>query len=94
MTKVNDALLGQYYTHEFPVMMSKTPPKVRWSIRPIGFDNEYVIAHVLGKSEDEIKHLYECGALGKWADLPTRRPPPDWDGKAGLIPVREHEGEE
>jgi len=84
MTEVDDALLGQYLDHEFPVMMSKTPPKVKWSIRPVGFDNEYVMAHVLGKTEDEIKQLYECGALGKWADVPTRRPPSGWDGKAGL----------
>jgi crotonobetainyl-CoA:carnitine CoA-transferase CaiB-like acyl-CoA transferase len=84
MTEVDDALLGQYLDHEFPVMMSKSPPKVEWSVRPVGFDNEYVMEHVLGKSEDEIKQLYECGALGKWADVPTRRPPPSWDGKAGL----------
>jgi crotonobetainyl-CoA:carnitine CoA-transferase CaiB-like acyl-CoA transferase len=84
MTEVNDALLGQYLDHEFPVMMSQSPPKVEWGVRPVGFDNEYVMTHVLGKSEDEIKRLYECGALGKWADVPTRRPPPGWDGKAGL----------
>ncbi len=70
-------------------MMSKTPPRVRWSIRPVGFDNEYVMTHILGKSEDEIRQLYECGALGKWADVRGRRPPPDWDGKAGLIMARD-----
>jgi len=89
MTEVDDALLGHYLDHEFPVMMSKTPPKVRWSSRPVGFDNEYIMAHVLGKSEDEIKQLYECGALGKWADVPARRPPSGWDGKAGLRLIRD-----
>lgn len=84
MTEVNDPMLGKYFDHEFPVMMSKTPPKVKWGCRPVGFDNEYVLKHTLGKSEDEIKKLYDCGALGKWADVPTRRPPSNWDGKAGL----------
>jgi crotonobetainyl-CoA:carnitine CoA-transferase CaiB-like acyl-CoA transferase len=84
ITEVDDPLLGQYRTHEFPVMMSKTPPKVEWSVRPVGFDNEYVMEHFLGKSDDEIRQLYECGALGKWADVPSRRPPPGWDGRAGL----------
>jgi len=84
MTEVNDPMLGKYFDHEFPVMMSKTPPKVKWGCRPVGFDNEYVLKHTLGKSEDDIKKLYECGALGKWADMPTRRPPSNWDGKAGL----------
>jgi crotonobetainyl-CoA:carnitine CoA-transferase CaiB-like acyl-CoA transferase len=84
MTDVDDPLLGHYLDHEFPVMMSKSPPKVEWACRPVGFDNEYIMEHFLGKSEDEIRHLYECGALGKWADVPTRRPPPGWDGKSGL----------
>lgn len=84
MTEVDDPLLGQYLDHEFPVAMSRTPPKVEWSSRPVGFDNEHIMANVLGKTEAEIKRLYECGALGKWADVPSRRPPPDWDGKSGL----------
>lgn len=68
MTEVNDPILGKYLDHEFPVMMSKTPPKVKWGCRAVGFDNEYVLKHT----------------LGKWADVPTRRPPSNWDGKAGL----------
>jgi crotonobetainyl-CoA:carnitine CoA-transferase CaiB-like acyl-CoA transferase len=89
MTEVDDPLLGKFLDYEFPVMMSRTPPKVKWSIRPVGFDNEYVMTHYLGKSEDEIKQLYECGALGKWADVRGRRPPSDWDGKAGLRMARD-----
>jgi crotonobetainyl-CoA:carnitine CoA-transferase CaiB-like acyl-CoA transferase len=85
ITEMDDPVLGQYLTHEFPVMMSKSPPKMKWAVRPIGFDNEYVMTHILGKREDEIKKLYECGALGRWADMPGRRPPPLWDGKSGLI---------
>jgi len=89
MAEVDDPLVGQFLDYEFPVMMSKSPPRVRWSVRPVGFDNEYVMTHHLGKSEDEIKALYECGALGKWGDVRARRPPSTWDGKAGLIMARE-----
>jgi crotonobetainyl-CoA:carnitine CoA-transferase CaiB-like acyl-CoA transferase len=94
ITEINDPLLHQYLDYEFPVMMSRTPPRSRWSVRAVGFDNEYVMTHVLGKTEGEIKKLYECGALGKWADVPGRRPPADWDGKAGLIMSRDDEGKE
>jgi crotonobetainyl-CoA:carnitine CoA-transferase CaiB-like acyl-CoA transferase len=87
--EIDDPLLGQFLDYEFPVMMSKTPPRVSWTIRPVGFDNEYVMTNTLGKSEDEIEQLYDCGALGKWADVRGRRPPPDWDGKAGLIMARD-----
>ena len=89
VTEVDDPLLGQFLDYEFPVMMSESPPRVNWTIRPVGFDNEYIMTHHLGKSEDEIRHLYECGALGKWADVRGRRPPSDWDGKAGLIMARD-----
>lgn len=85
ITQMDDPVLGQYLTYEFPVMMSKSPPKKKWSVRPIGFDSEYILTHLLGKTEDDIRNLYECGALGRWADLPGRRPPPGWDGRSGLI---------
>jgi formyl-CoA transferase len=84
MTEVDDPILGKYLDHEFPVMMSKTPPKIEWGCRAVGFDNEYVLKHTLDKSQEDIKKLYDCGALGKWADVPTRRPPSNWDGKSGL----------
>ena len=89
LAEVDDPLLGEFKDYEFPVMMSETPPRVGWSIRPVGFDNEYIMTNSLGKTEDEIKHLYECGALGKWADMRGRKPPSSWDGKAGLIMSRE-----
>jgi crotonobetainyl-CoA:carnitine CoA-transferase CaiB-like acyl-CoA transferase len=83
-TEIEDPMYGRYRNYEFPVKMSETPPKTRWSVRPVGFDNEYVMKKFLGKNDEEIRNLYACGALGKWKDAQGRRPPPDWDGKAGL----------
>jgi len=85
MTQMDDALYGRYLDHEFPVMMSKTPPQKKWAARPVGFDNEYIMKKLLNTSDAELEDLYGSGALGKWADRPGRRPPPDWDGKKGLI---------
>jgi crotonobetainyl-CoA:carnitine CoA-transferase CaiB-like acyl-CoA transferase len=87
-TEIDDALLGRYRNYEFPVKMSATPPQTKWSVRPVGFDNEYIMKSLLRMSDDEIGRLYECGALGKWADAQGRRPPPDWDGKTGLNVVK------
>ncbi len=89
ITEMDDAHYGKFLDHEFPVMMSKTPPKNKWSVRPVGFDNEYVMQSILGKDKEEIQHLYDCGAVGKWKDVQGRRPPPDWDGKLGLIMTRD-----
>jgi crotonobetainyl-CoA:carnitine CoA-transferase CaiB-like acyl-CoA transferase len=84
-TEIDDPLYGRYRNYEFPVKMSETPPKTKWSVRPVGFDNEYVMKSILGKSDAEIQKLYESGALGKWKDAQGRRPPVDWDGKAGIL---------
>ena len=89
MTNIDDPYLGPYLEYEFPVMMSKSPPKVKWSARAVGFDNEYIMKYRLGKNEDEIKELYRSGVLGKWADVRGHGPSPDWDGKAGLIMARD-----
>lgn len=88
VTEIDDPMYGKFLDYEFPVMMSRTPPKNKWTVRPIGFDNEYIMKCVLGKSDTEIKELHNCGALAKWKDMQGRRPPPDWDGKAGLILAR------
>ena len=32
------------------------PPKVEWGVRAVGFDNEYIMTEVLGKTEDARKY--------------------------------------
>jgi crotonobetainyl-CoA:carnitine CoA-transferase CaiB-like acyl-CoA transferase len=88
-TDIDDPLLGLHKNYEFPVKMSESPPNTKWSVRPVGFDNEYVMQFVLGKTDAEVEQLYRDGVLGKWKDVIGRRPPPDWDGKAGLIVKRD-----
>ena len=84
MARMDDALYGEYFDHEFPVMMSKTPPKKKWSARPVGFDNEYILRNILGKTNEQVAELCEKKAVGKWADRSGRRPPGEWNGKCGL----------
>ena len=83
--EIDVPMYGKYVEHEFPVMMSKTPPKVRWTVRPVGFDNEYIMTKILGRNQAQIDELYMHGVLGKWKDQQGRRPPSDWDGQTGAI---------
>lgn len=85
MVEKDDALYGRFHDHEFPVMMSRTPPKARWTVRPVGFDNEYIMRKILGKSQTEIEQLYSCGALGKWNDLRDAGRHPTGTVKLGLL---------
>jgi crotonobetainyl-CoA:carnitine CoA-transferase CaiB-like acyl-CoA transferase len=83
--EIDDPMYGQYMDHEFPVMMSKSPPKHRWTVRPVGFDNDYIMSKILGRNQTQIAELYLHGVLGKWKDQQGRRPPADWDGQSGAI---------
>ncbi len=66
--------------------LDKTPGRVKWSMRPVGFDNEHVLARILGYSEEEIEELYREEVIGKWDEkFPATAPPPGWDGKKGLF---------
>ena len=78
-------MYGRYVEHEFPVMMSKTPPKVKWTVRPVGFDNDFIMTKILGKSQSLIADLYSHGVLGTWKDQQSPRPPADWDQKSGQL---------
>jgi crotonobetainyl-CoA:carnitine CoA-transferase CaiB-like acyl-CoA transferase len=82
---IDDPLYGRYTEHCFPVMMSKTPPKIKWTVRPVGFDNDYIMTKILGRSRSQLDELYLHGVLGRWKDMQGRRPPKEWDGKTGAI---------
>ncbi len=70
----------------FALRLGATPGRIRWSIRPVGFDNEYVLRKILGLSPQEVDELYREGVVGRWDPaLPFASPPPDWDGKRGLF---------
>jgi crotonobetainyl-CoA:carnitine CoA-transferase CaiB-like acyl-CoA transferase len=83
--EIDDPMYGQYVEHEFPVMMSATPPKIKWTVRPVGFDNDFIMVNILGRNQAQIDELYMHGVLGRWKDQQGRRPPSDWDKQSGLI---------
>jgi len=65
--------------YPFSLHLSKTPGSIRWTMRPVGFDNEHVFIRLLGISGEEIEEFYRKGVIGKWnANIPTTAPP---DGK-------------
>jgi crotonobetainyl-CoA:carnitine CoA-transferase CaiB-like acyl-CoA transferase len=69
--------------YPFALHLGKTPGSIRWSMRPVGFDNEHVFRRILGISEDELEELYRKGVVGKWdASVPTTAPP---EGKEGRV---------
>jgi crotonobetainyl-CoA:carnitine CoA-transferase CaiB-like acyl-CoA transferase len=83
--RFDDPLWGEL-CYPFALHLEESPGRLKWSMRPVGFDNEYVLRKILGLSAEEVQALYDINAIGKWdARLPFASPPPDWDGAKGLF---------
>jgi len=80
-----DPLYGNMVQQCYPPVMSETPGRLKWSCRPLGFDNRYVLGKLLGLPEEEVKMLEDEGVVFRWnPDVPSQCPPPGWDGKSGV----------
>ncbi|SPF36501.1 putative acyl-CoA transferases/carnitine dehydratase [Syntrophobacter sp. SbD1] len=82
---IEDLVYGEITQEGVVPKMSETPARIKWTGRPVGFHNEYILKRVLGYSSEKIKALKDDKVIGKWVDTPLgRKPPEDWDGKSGL----------
>ena len=80
----DDALYGDMVQQCYPPRLSETPARLKWSCRPLGFDNEYVFNKILGLSHTMVKSLEDEGIIFKWnPKIPSHCPPADWDGVKG-----------
>ncbi|MDD5311641.1 MAG: CoA transferase [Dehalococcoidia bacterium] len=60
-------------------MLSKTPGRIKWLSRPLGYHNRYILKKILGYSEEEIKQLEKERVVGYWDDRPGIKPPVYYD---------------
>ncbi|MFQ5854829.1 MAG: CaiB/BaiF CoA transferase family protein [Anaerolineae bacterium] len=81
---LDDPLYGPLTEVGVPVKMSATPGRLKWTVKPVGWHNEYVLGCLLGLQPGQIHALEEKRVIGKWEDKPGARPPDDWDGRTGL----------
>ena len=54
---MDDPNYGDLLSQGSPFKMSETPPRVKWSLKPIGADNEAIYSRLCGLTADEIKQL-------------------------------------
>lgn len=81
----DDPLYGNMVQQCYPPKLSETPGRLKWSSRPVGFDNRYVFTKILGLPLDEVQKLEEENIIFKWnPQVPSHCPPPDWDGTSGI----------
>lgn len=73
--KVDDPIYGEVVEYGPIPKMSETPGRIKWAAKPVGWDNVRVLSEVLGYDHSEITQLEKEGIVGKWADVPGRKPP-------------------
>jgi crotonobetainyl-CoA:carnitine CoA-transferase CaiB-like acyl-CoA transferase len=84
MQEYDDSLYGEMIQNCYPPRLSETPGRLKWSSRPLGFDNEYVFTKLLGLTKPAIRGLQEEGVIFQWnPGIRTHCPPPDWDKVSG-----------
>jgi crotonobetainyl-CoA:carnitine CoA-transferase CaiB-like acyl-CoA transferase len=54
---IDDPTFGDVQTQVLPCLLSDTPPRTRWVFKPVGADNEYILAKLCGFSGSHIAEL-------------------------------------
>lgn len=73
-----DPVYGDMVEYGPAPKLSKSPGRIKWAARPVGFHNEYVFRKLLGLTPSRIKALEEETVIGGWADRAGAKPPEDW----------------
>ncbi len=74
-----DEMYGEGIWVDSPVALEKTPGRVKWLAKPIGYHNRYILKKILGLSKKEITDLEKKDVIGYWGNRVGQRPPPYWD---------------
>ena len=81
----DDPIYGRFPLYGPPAKLSATPGRIKWTIKPVGADNNFVFRGLLGLSPDEIEALEAQGIIGRWADKPGQKPPDGWSGEGRAL---------
>jgi crotonobetainyl-CoA:carnitine CoA-transferase CaiB-like acyl-CoA transferase len=81
----DDPVYGRMAQPCYPPRLSEAPSRLKWSSRPLGFDNGYVFTKILGLPPEEVKKLEDEKVIFTWnPQIASHCPPADWDGVSGL----------
>jgi crotonobetainyl-CoA:carnitine CoA-transferase CaiB-like acyl-CoA transferase len=80
-----DPVYGDLVEYGPAPKLSKSPGRLKWAARPVGFHNQYVFRKLLGLTSKKIQALEEEKVIGKWADRVGAKPPDDWKPGQGEI---------
>lgn len=74
-----DEMYREYLLPGPLAFLSKSPAKVKWLCRPVGYHNRYILKGWLGLSDKELQELEKKKVIGYWDDRPGAKPPLYYD---------------
>lgn len=81
----DDPIYGRFPLYGPAAKLSATPGRIKWAIKPIGADNDFIFRSLLGLSRSEMSELEALGIIGQWADRPGQKPPDNWQGEGRAL---------
>ena len=75
----NDDMYGDFLLEASTTLMSRTPSRIKWLTRPLGYHNRYIFKELLKLTEPEIRKLEKERAVGYWDFRVGQRPPVYYD---------------
>ncbi len=85
LVRHDDPLYGRFPLFGSPAKLSATPGRVKWVMKPLGLDNDFVLRGLLGLTTAELAALEGEGIVGRWSDRPGQKPPDDWQGEGKTL---------
>lgn len=75
----NDDMYGEFVLENSSTLMSRTPGRIKWLTRPLGYHNRYIFKELLNLTETDIQKLEKERAVGYWDFRVGQRPPVYYD---------------
>ena len=75
VVEIEDDMYGSGRFAGPAVSLHKSPGRLKWLTRPIGYHNRYVFKKILGLSEEDIRKLEKEDVIGYWDNRVGKRPP-------------------
>lgn len=77
--EIDDEMYEQE-TSVMPVaMLEKSPARLKWIAKPLGYHNNYILKKLLGLSSEQIASLRKEKVIGYWDNRVGQKPPPYYD---------------
>ena len=79
VVEINDQMYDDETLVLPAAMLEKSPAKIKWLAKPLGYHNNYVLKKLLGLSKKQIEELQKEEVVGYWDNRVGQKPPPYYD---------------